>query len=545
MKHLIILASLLLAVSTSFAQQTPFNGITSPLGDLMRVSDAKSRSISPENLTGEKGKGGMAKLEEGTASHAAGLLGEGWKVNPYINVEPGETFVLGEINESGVIQHIWMTVTGEWRNTILRMYWDDEKEPSVETPVGDFFAQGWRRYAHINSLPVSVNPGSGFNSFWQMPFRDGAKITITNIDDTPMRIYYQIDYTLTEIPDDAAYFHAQFRRVNPLPYKEDYTIIDGIEGKGHYVGTYLAHGANSPGWWGEGEVKFYMDGDTDYPTINGTGEEDYFLGSYSYRSRHENGRWGATNFTTNYAGYHEIKEPGTKFEQRRFGQYRWHILDPIRFEEDVKVTIQSLGWKIGGRYLPQQNDLASVAYWYQEEPHAPFPELPSREDLAISWVAPLNVLGQESSIRLENQPSAPYNLDAERLLDAERGENNFEDEKWLGFRGDDFAADIDLEMERAIQSVEVRFLENQEEGIFAPKNVEILASADGENYETILKEAHHITYTASSLIYDFKANFQNREIQFIKVVARNGNYPEWHDSAGEPAWIFIDEINIK
>ena len=205
-----------------------------------------------------------------------------------------------------------------------------------------------------------------------------------NIDSNRAVLYYQIDYTLTDVPDDAAYFHAQFNRSHPLPSKEVYTIVDGIEGKGQYVGTYLAHGAYSAGWWGEGEIKFFMDGDADFPTINGTGEEDYFCGSYGYGEfRDENGTMQYNAFSTPYTGFHYFKDNPEVSYETKVGQYRWHIMDPIRFESDLKVTIQSLGWQSEGRYLPLQDDLASVAYWYQQEPHKPFPDLPSNEKLVI------------------------------------------------------------------------------------------------------------------------------------------------------------------
>jgi hypothetical protein len=216
-----------------------------------------------------------------------------------------------------------------------------------------------------------------------MPFRKKCKITMQNISDREAVLYYQIDYLETEVSEDAAYFHAQFRRVNPLPYKEVYTIVDNIKGKGHYVGTYLAHGANSPGWWGEGEIKFFMDGDTKFPTICGTGEEDYFCGSYGYEMRNENGRETYTDFSTPYTGFFHIEDPDNRTNQRRFSQYRWHIVDPVRFEKDLRVTIQSLGWQSEGRYLPLEDDLASVAYWYQTEPHSKFPDLPAKEKLII------------------------------------------------------------------------------------------------------------------------------------------------------------------
>ena len=197
-----------------------------------------------------------------------------------------------------------------------------------------------------------------------------------------MVLYYQINYTLTEVPKDAAYFHAQFRRVNPLPYKGIYTIVEGIKGRGHYVGTYLAWGANNNGWWGEGEIKFFMDGD-EYPTICGTGTEDYFCGSYNFDTS-PNHDQEYSIFSTPYAGFHQIIRPTNDYNiQLRMGMYRWHILDPIRFEEDLKVTIQALGWRKGRRYLPLQDDIASVAYWYQTLPTTPFPKLPERELLEI------------------------------------------------------------------------------------------------------------------------------------------------------------------
>ncbi len=366
------------APAVAIAQE--FDGMMGSLSNLYRLSNAKSYSISPENLTGEKGKGAMAT--EGTASRAARDLGRGWKMNPYLLIQPGQTITLGEITGEGNIQHIWMTPTGNWRLSILRIYWDDETEPSVEVPVGDFFAMGWGKYAPLSSLAICVNPGSAFNSYWPMPFRKKARITMENLDERQMSVYYQIDYTLGQVPRDAAYFHAQFRKVNPLPYKEVYTIVDNIKGKGHYVGTYMAWGTNSNGWWGEGEIKFYMDGDKDFPTIAGTGTEDYFNGSYNFENQvaHQ-----YETFTTPYSGLVQVIKPdGLYVSQQRFGLYRWHIPDPVRFDTDLRITIQALGWRSGGTYLPLRDDIASVAYWYQTEPHAAFPKLPSREGLEIN-----------------------------------------------------------------------------------------------------------------------------------------------------------------
>ena len=357
-----------------------FNGLGLHLGNLSRLSRAKTRSISPENFDGKKGGAGQAT--EGTGANCARELGQGWKISPSVRVEPGETLDLAAIAGPGAIQHIWMTVSGHWRFSLLRVYWDGQEQASVECPVGDFFACGWQKYAQVSSLPVCVNPGSAFNCYWEMPFHQSCRMTLTNIAAEAITIYYQIDYTLTDVPEDAGYFHAQFRRVNPLPYKSVYTIADGIRGWGQYVGTYLAWGVNNTGWWGEGEIKFYLDGDGEFPTICGTGTEDYFCGSYNFDVGKENG--GYREFTTPYAGLPQVIRPDGLYQsQQRFGLYRWHLMDPIRFEQDLRVTIQALGWRSGGRYLPLQDDIASVAYWYQTLPTAAFPEVPGKEALEV------------------------------------------------------------------------------------------------------------------------------------------------------------------
>jgi hypothetical protein len=376
MKRLLLLLTVVWACIPGNAQTKSFNGLDMNLGNLYRLSPAKTRSISPENLTGAPGNGGTIELEKGTARDAAKELGKTWKVNPFVNIASNQTITLAEISGSGAIQHIWMTPTGNWRFSILRFYWDDEKEPSVEVPVGDFFGMGWGQYAPLNSLAVTVNPGSAFNCYWTMPFRKKCRITMQNIAPEPMRLYYQIDYTLTDVPEDAGYFHAQYRRSNPV--KDGiYVLVDSIKGRGQYVGTYLAWGVHNKGWWGEGEIKFFMDGDTRFPTINGTGTEDYFCGSYNFDvagKYHE--------FSTAYAGLHQVIRPdGLYNSQQRFGMYRWHIADPIRFEKSLKVTIQDLGWKSGGRYLVQQSDISSTVFWYQEGEHGAFPKLPSKDGL--------------------------------------------------------------------------------------------------------------------------------------------------------------------
>lgn len=350
---------------------------------LAKLTKEITRSISPENLTGEKGMGGRCLLENGSAKIAARDLGTGWKVNPYVIIQPGETFVMGDISGSGCVNHIWMTPTGRWRNSIFRIYWDGQQAPSVECPVGDFFCMGWNVYAPLSSLAVCVNPGSAFNCYWPMPFQTGAQFTMTNIGEEPMTLYYQIDYCLRAVAADEGYFHTQFRRVNPLPYKQDYTIVDGVRGTGKYVGTYMAWGSNSNGWWGEGEIKFFMDGDTDAPTICGTGTEDYFCGSYDFEDPVTHANY--LTFSTPYAGFHQAIMPDTLYRsQMRFGMYRWHLSDPICFEKDLRVTIQALGWREGHRYLPLKDDIASVAFWYQNLPCAPQLPLPSKEELEVN-----------------------------------------------------------------------------------------------------------------------------------------------------------------
>ncbi|MGB5048176.1 MAG: glycoside hydrolase family 172 protein, partial [Caldilineaceae bacterium] len=350
---------------------TPFNGLGVHLGNLSRLSKAQSRSISPENFTGAKGAGGQAT--EGTGAVAARELGQGWKVSPSIHIAPNQLVTLAEIDGSGAIQHIWCTVHPQyWRRLVLRIYWDGEETPSVETPIGDFFCSGWGERCNVNSLPIAVNPAGGFNSYWEMPFRGSARITLENISPDEVRgFYYSIDYTLTDVPEDAAYFHAQWRRNNPLPYGKVHTLLDGVQGQGHFVGTYIAWQSNTTGWWGEGEIKFYLDGDGEWPTIAGTGTEDYFGGAWNWE--HPKGQYGV--YSTAYLGLPQVIQPdGLYRSQTRFGMYRWHVQDPIRFQEELRVTIQALGWRSAledkRRYLPLQDDIASTAYWYQAEPHA-------------------------------------------------------------------------------------------------------------------------------------------------------------------------------
>lgn len=347
--------------------------------ELSKMSHFESRSVCPENFTGEKGKAAMAT--EGTGADRAAGLGQGWKISPSVVVQPGEVFTMADITGPGIIRHIWITDNcPKNRTLILRMYWDGSDTPSVEVPLGDFFACAeYQNYAQVTSLPVCVNPKRAFNCYWDMPFYQNARITIENIYHEKITVYYQIDYHAGEIPEKRGYFHAQFRRENPLKEKGIYTILDNVQGNGQYVGTYLFWGVNNNGWWGEGEIKFYLDGDTEFPTICGTGTEDYFCGSWNFDI---GGKY--QEFCTPYSGVPKIIRPdGLYSANQRFSMYRWHIADPIYFKEDLKVTIQALGWRSPHRYLQLRDDISSVAFWYQDSICRNFPQLPTFEDLEI------------------------------------------------------------------------------------------------------------------------------------------------------------------
>lgn len=348
------------------------------MNNLITKKNITTFSVSPENLTGEKGKGGMAI--EGSAAFAARELGQGWKVNPFLELQPGSKTVLADVKGQGAIKHIWVTDSAKaGRLLILRIWFDGQKNPAVEVPLSDFFANADYEYRQLSSLAVCVNPGRGMNCYFEMPYFQSFLVEVENIGADACNIYYQIDCEKKILPEDALYFHAQFRRVNPLPYQEPYTILDHIKGNGHYVGTYLYWGVKSNGWWGEGEIKFYIDGDEAFPTVCGTGTEDYFCGAYNFDV---NGEY--KEFTTPYSGMYKVCQTDQIYRaQRYFNMYRWHITDPIYFKEDLKVTIQALGWRSEGRYLPLQDDISSVAYWYSDNLADQYPAFPSKNELEI------------------------------------------------------------------------------------------------------------------------------------------------------------------
>jgi hypothetical protein len=339
------------------------------LDGLTELRDEKSRAITAENPEGKPGAGGKA----------ASNLGPGRKGRPNIPIDAGETATVADVDGPGVIKHVWITVPNELhgrdhliRDLVLRMYWDGEDEPSVEVPLGDFFCQGHGRFCNVNSRPVAVGSNGGMNTYLPMPFRERALITVENqspVDIDGPKFFYQIDYSLVdEIEDGTPYLHAQWRRSNPVTPGEDHVIVDGIEGEGHYAGTHLSWTALGQHWWGEGEVKFYVDGDDEYPTICGTGAEDYVGGAWAFGDNE--------TFSTPYLGYPQYHDGDD--EVPKHGLYRWHVPDPIRFREDLRATAQAIGHR--GELFERSDDVASVAYWYQREPHSAFPELPDAEE---------------------------------------------------------------------------------------------------------------------------------------------------------------------
>ena len=367
------------------------------LASLTRLSNAQTRSISAENPDGRKGGGAQAvppkgkkKGSDAWCNDAASDLGKGWKVRPCAkNFEPGQTLVLADIKGPGIIQHIWCTVLADVHRWIsLRVFYDGQKTPSVVCPLGDFFANGLDGLALINSMPIAVNPKGGMNSYWPMPFRKRMRIEITN--DGPKAInevFYQVTYALCDIPDDAAYLHASWRRSMTTRENPEHTILDGVRGRGHYVGTYLIWNQLSNDWWGEGEVKFFLDGDRpDSPTICGTGTEDYFGGAWGFVMDHARDLSPQT-YSTPFLGYPQaLIAPSPRSESKMrprvpaHALYRWHIPDPIHFQRDLRVTVQALGWWPTGKFQPLTDDLASVAYWYQSLPTRPLSPLPSLND---------------------------------------------------------------------------------------------------------------------------------------------------------------------
>lgn len=295
-----------------------------------------------------------------------------------LTIEPGETAVLAEIEGPAAIHHIWVTIAAEpfyGRKTVLRMYWDGETSPSVEAPIGDFFSVGHGLNRNFSSIPINCSSnGRARNCYWYMPFRKDARVTVTNEGTrTVGAFYYYIDYReLPELAPDTPYFHAQYRQETPCLPGKNYLILEA-DGRGHYVGCNLSILQRAMGWWGEGDDMIYVDGE-DHPSLYGTGSEDYFCDA-----------WGMREDESPFYGC-PLQEPDFQTGAKAT-VYRFHIPDPIPFQKSIRVTIEH------GHANDRSDYFSSVAYWYQSEPHKPFPPLPSVEErLPFALESPANFI---------------------------------------------------------------------------------------------------------------------------------------------------------
>ncbi|KXZ61815.1 hypothetical protein Mlaev_00150 [Microbacterium laevaniformans] len=354
------------------------------LSELRPPAGVRSRSINAENPDGAFGE----------AAAASSHLGPSRKGSAWFDLPAGGSLTLADIAGPGVIRHIWITVPDRTeagpfvlRDLVLRMYWDDETDPSVEVPLGDFFCNGFAERALVTSEPVVVAPTGGMNSFIPMPFRKHARVVLDSEHPGQVDgVFFQIDLTTgDDIPEGTPYFHAQWRRSNATTQPgEDHVILDGVHGAGRYLGTYIGLAALSRYWWGEGEVKFFVDGDGDLPSLTSTGLEDYGGGAWAFQDElRVDPEPVPLTFSAPYFGYPFCSTRDTtraaQFLQSTapmHSVYRWHIPDPVWFDQDLRVTVQQIGtWDRGGLF-ERVDDVCSTAYWYQTEPHTAFPALP-------------------------------------------------------------------------------------------------------------------------------------------------------------------------
>jgi hypothetical protein len=330
----------------------------------------ESRSISFENPTGEPGDGGKT----------ASKLGTGRKGFPAKGIAPGETVVLCDIDGPGTIRHIWMTGgfkdrTVALRSMVIRAYWENQEHPSVECPLGDFMGFAHGKVNAYQSAVHSVGINAALNIWLPMPFNDRARITLTNEGNETITLFYQIDYTIRDKhPENFGRLHVCFVRENPTTLTEDFEILPKRTGQGRFIGTVLGIRTLEGNWWGEGEVKIYMDGDTEFPTICGTGSEDYVCLSYGMQQ-------------TPYF-YHGCSWNNDGF----ISMYRWHLPDPIYWKKECRITIQQIGYsrehqqKTGSALYERQDDWSSATFWYEPVPGAPLPDFPGLESrVANMW----------------------------------------------------------------------------------------------------------------------------------------------------------------
>jgi hypothetical protein len=292
---------------------------------------------------------------------------------------PGESVNMPVLEGPGVVTHIWFTShsgwVGELHSLTLRIYYDGDKEPGVEVPVGDFFAVGHGKPAVVNSIPVQVSPTGSLTCYWRMPFRKQARIVVTN--DNPDRstgLYWQVDWVqLDGLPAETPYFYARYRQEYPAAAGRDYLLAD-LKGSGYYVGTVMSVTLGQDGWFGEGDDFFYIDGEQ-VPSLQGTGSEDYFNDAWGYRVRTSpwfgQPRW--QGYTAGDCGV----------------CYRWHLPDPVYFSKSLKVAIEhrgNLDTSEDGFYLERPDFFSSVAYWYQPgKPRTTFPPLPAWHERRVPW----------------------------------------------------------------------------------------------------------------------------------------------------------------
>ncbi len=278
-----------------------------------------------------------------------------------LTIEPGKTVELAAIRGPAAVDHIWTTIAAEpfyGRKIVLRVYWDGEESPSIEAPVGDFFGVGHGLNRNLSSLPIAdSSEGRARNCYWYMPFRWSCRITAANEGSAAVdAFYYYVDYR--ELPDlkpDAPYFHAQYRQEFPCEAGRNYLLLDAV-GSGHFVGSNLSVLQRAMGWWGEGDDMIYIDGEAE-PSLHGTGSEDYFSDAWGMRE--------GANLFYGCPLQEEDFQAGSKATV-----YRWHIPDPVAFKKSIRVTIEH------GHANDRADNYSSVAYWYQTEPHVPFPPLP-------------------------------------------------------------------------------------------------------------------------------------------------------------------------
>ncbi len=320
-----------------------------------------SRSICFENPSGAPGQGGTA------ASH----LGPGRKGAPAITLKAGQEVQLCDISGSGTIRHIWMTTANtpvNLRSLVIRAWWDGQTHPSIECPIGDFMGTAHGKVTPYFSAVHSLGRNAGMNIWLPMPFTTRARITLTNEGNADVPLFYQIDYTLRDRhPSDVGRLHVLFARENPTTEKRDFELLPKRKGKGRYIGALIGiRNLNPDQWWGEGEIKIFMDGDTEFPTIVGTGSEDYVGLSYGMQQ---------TPFLYN----------GCNLDQNHFiSMYRWHLPDPIYWQRQCRITIQQIAWKDG--LAETEDDWSTATFWYEPVPSEPLSPMPGvAERTANIW----------------------------------------------------------------------------------------------------------------------------------------------------------------